>query len=107
MDNVAYKDRIAQLKKQLDEQAACCEKAKELLSLAHAEALQKQFELTQLNNAGFFMRRFGHLQQKKEAAWVEYQRANLALEQAKLDLSEQNNRLAQLKAQYQAIFDEK
>ena len=92
---------------QLAEQEAVCNAKKEHLHQARAEALQKQFELTELNQPTFFQRHFVNLRKKKEQAWAAYQEASLALEQAKLDLEEQNQRLARLKAEYQAILDEK
>lgn len=102
-----YETRRSFLETQLTEQEAICKAKKEYLEAVQAEALQKQFDLTELNNPTFFQRRFGNLRKKKDAAWAAYQEVCLRLDQAKLDLEEQNDRLAQLKAEYQAILAKK
>lgn len=99
--------RIAMLESQLREQESVCRTVKEHLDQVQAEALQKQFDLTELNHPTFFQRHFGNLRKQKDAAWAAYQEAVLVLEQAKLDLAEQNQRLAQLKAEYAVLLSDK
>lgn len=99
--------QLTALESQLAGQESVCRTAKEHLEQLQAEALQKQFALTELNHPTFFQRHFGNLRKKKDEAWAAYQEISLALEQAKLDLAEHNDSLARLKAEYQAILAEK
>lgn len=96
MEQMKHASAEPSMEEKIAEQEAVCRRAKENLDLAQAEALQRQFELTQLNNPGFFQRHFGSLRKKKEAAWAAYQEAVLALEQAKLDFAQETARLSSL-----------
>ena len=99
-----YETRLSFLETQLTEQEAICKAKKDHLDEVQAEALQKQFDLTELNHPTFFQRHFGNLRKRKDEAWAAYQEAVLQVEQAKLDLEEQKARMSQLQSEYQAIL---
>lgn len=102
-----HERRLSSLERQLSQQKEACAQVKSQLELAKAEALQKQFDLTELNHPNFFQRRFGNLRKKRDDAWAAYQEAVLALEQAKLDVAEQQDRLERLQAEYQTLLSAK
>ncbi len=88
---------IQNLQTQLAEQESLCRTLEEHLQQAKALAVQKQFEVTKLNHAGFFQRHFSNLRNKKDAAWAEYRNAVFAADELKLALDAQQKKLAQLR----------
>ena len=105
MEQNTRTERIS-LEQQIASQEELCRRAKDQLELAQSKALQRQFEVTKLNTPGFFRRHFCNLRKQKKKAWDACQEACLVLEQAKLDLAEQNECLAKLKTAYQTILAE-
>ena len=89
---------IADLNMQMAEQETLCKELEERLQHAKALAVQKQFEVTKLNHAGFFQRCFSNLRKKKDTAWAEYRNAVFAADELKLVLQAQKNKLEQLRS---------
>lgn len=90
-------ENIQDLKSQLAQLEAQCKALEEQLRQAKELAVQKQFEVTKLNHAGFFQRHFSNLRNKKDAAWAEYRNAVFAADELKLALDAQKKKLEQLR----------
>ena len=91
-------ENIQDLKSQLAQLEAQCKVLEEQLRQAKELAVQKQFEVTKLNHAGFFQRRFSNLRKKKDTAWADYRNAVFAADELKLVLQAQKNKLEQLRS---------
>ena len=91
-------ENIQDLKSQLAQLEAQCKALEEQLRQANELAVQKQFEVTKLNHAGFFQRRFTNLRKKKDTAWADYRNAVFAADELKLALDAQKRKLEQLRS---------
>lgn len=97
-------DRLESVKEQLAALEERCIALKQNLEQLRNEAIQKNFDLNALDNPGFFLKHFGKLKEKKEAAWQAYRAALAAQDQAQMDLDEQSARRAALRAEYTALL---